>query len=207
MSSKELLMDVIGEEQTQDFAHGVGIKIESPDGYTYIITKMNDQFARVVRRGGSIVNVGTLRGDDIYDVVAAFAVSARLNQVNWQCGNIPVKLPSIMPPRNLGFLTFVFEKFRTVLGDLSRVPSFLRKMHNDLVHDEDSCLLIDFIIVVIFGMLSCVVLLVLGIFAEILFGFIIDAYHIVYGCFLLGLLDLVYISFKRGQITCGGEVD
>lgn len=211
MSSKTLLMEVVGEDLYQDFETGLGITINSPDGFVYRLHKINDRSAHVSRRSGTNVEKGQVSGDDIYDVVASFIMSIRLGRVNWACGNVQVSLPSTMPPqppRNIGFISFALIKvgdgLRVGLKHSKRIPGILARIHNELLSGDD-------------GIFQVYVLLVCGfIFVGLLFMMILDIIFYTREpvmCRLwisvtvpLGVVYYIYLSYKRWQKQWGGEM-
>lgn len=222
MSSRSLLMEVVGEDLYQDFEAGLGISVESPDGYVYRFTKADNRTAHVSRRRDTTVERGEVSGKDIYDTIASFIVSVRLGKVDWRCGVVDVKLPSDMPPfppRNLGFLTFALIKiedglragFRAgprvghrALEYLRRVPSLLAKLHNDLLTEEESVI---YFTLFLSGVWIAIMVMVLGIIEKVV-GYkwgVLMRPGIRVGIPLC-LAYCIYISYRRWQRQWGGEV-
>ena len=71
---------------------------------------------------------GRLKAWNIDDAVASFIQAAKIGKVNWGCGNIDVRLPSSMPPKDLGITTFVRRGLSTMLyGIVTSVESLKNK--------------------------------------------------------------------------------
>lgn len=118
---KNLLKEVLGEDQYQDYEAGLGITIQSPDGYVYRMHKANRSI-HISRRKGSEVSAGDITGRDLYDSAAAFVTAAKLGNVNWACGSIRVELPSNMPPRQINFNSFILSGVSQILRQMFRLP-------------------------------------------------------------------------------------
>ena len=141
---RELITELIGEEDTERYFNGEGIEIKGLS-YTYIIERKRG-YADIVRNRAEVDgyynprdgyhrrNVvatasGRIRAWNIDDAVASFIVAARAGKVNWACGNIDVRLPSSMPPKDLGVLTFLQRGvgtafYATIMG-VEKIRDFL----------------------------------------------------------------------------------
>lgn len=190
--SRELIIELIGEEKARRYYRGQRIEIKAPHhtygiergrGYANIIRSresydeiksyplarpLTDQQKRdyYTRFRGVIItdtevripysytsrtSTGTIRSWNIDDAVASFIVAAKVGKVNWGCGNLDVRLPSSMPPRDLGFLEFISLKVRTSVNALNQgllilnqVPAIIMEIHDDLIKgDGDNQLIIS----------------------------------------------------------------
>jgi hypothetical protein len=125
--SRELLKELLGEENFERYENGDAVGIESPDGYTYKIERRQG-YADIVRSrpssrySYSSRDSGRLRAFDIDDGIATFIEHARLGQVSWKCGNIDIDLPTNMPPKNTDFTTFLFRGIKTIIYYLKILP-------------------------------------------------------------------------------------
>ncbi len=217
MSSKALLMEVVGEDIYQDFEAGLGISIESPDGYVYRFTKTGEREAHVSRRFGTKVERGMVYGRDIYDSVASYIVSVRLGTVDWECGNVRVSLPSSMPPqppRDRGVMTFVLMQIGQLALYSLQVPrvlvEVLTELHNAFINNDDGIAqaYIGLSATLIFA--GILVISALDFFCELIFR---DAIMImpwstmwVRVSVTLCVVYYIYISYRRWQRQWGGEI-
>jgi len=150
---RELLIELIGEEETAKYFEGLAIELEGKN-HNYTIKRKNG-YADLVRTTSqesynyhgnyysaiSLIaagidcsglekgiqytekDTGKLRAWNIDDAVVSFIASAKAGQVNWMCGNIDVRLPSAMPPQNLSPLTFLLRGLKTIVHYLMVLPS------------------------------------------------------------------------------------
>lgn len=127
--SRELLKELLGEENFERYENGDGIRIESPDGHTYQIEKRQG-YADIIRETPATsyryrsTDSGRLRAFDIDDGVATFVENARLGRVDWACGNMDVDLPKNMPPRNTSFMTFLLRGMKSMIYYLRIFPGW-----------------------------------------------------------------------------------
>lgn len=136
---RELLIELIGEEMTDLYFEGGAITIEVETynytierkrGYADIVRRVNKRDAYTYRSTDS----GRLRAWNIDDAVAAFIQAAKVGKVNWGCGNIDVRLPSNMPPKNLSLITFLTRGIRTILYAIAMIPS----KYSELLGSDDA---------------------------------------------------------------------
>ena len=123
--SKELLIEIIGEERFIEFENGFPIKLKDPSNYTFWITKKQwGAFLQRMSPEGQLTE-GKINAKNhgLYDSVASFATGVTLGKVNWGCGSIDVKLPTRMPekkPQNLGVFRYILE---SIIGYSSATKS------------------------------------------------------------------------------------
>jgi len=111
--SRELLTEVIGEEQFIEFENGFPIKVKSPDNYSYWMTKQTwgIKLQRMGSQGELSEGLIKANGSALYDSAASFVTSGKLGKVNWKCGIINIALPNKMPsdlPNDVSFISFLF---------------------------------------------------------------------------------------------------
>ncbi len=217
MSSKALLIEVVGEDIYQDFEAGLGISIESPDGYVYRFTKSSEREAHVSRRFGTKVEKGTVYGRDIYDSVASYIVSVRLGTVDWECGNVRVSLPSSMPPqppRYTGFVSFVVMQIGQLVLYSLQGPRVLAEvfteLHRGLVTDDDGIIQVYWFLSGVLLIVGTLLVGVLGLIYERIF---VDVEVTMLWsrlwaktCIPLCIAYYIYLSYRRWQRQWGGEM-
>lgn len=155
---RELIVELIGEEETERYYNGEQIEIpgrsyiyfiERRRGYADIVrlrvteeylynnrwydigtlSRSNVDYSSLERRvRQSERESGRIRAWNIDDAVASVIVAARVGRVNWACGNIDVRLPSGMPPKNLSLFTFVKRGILTGVYAITQIPTLIPKI-------------------------------------------------------------------------------
>jgi hypothetical protein len=121
----------------------------------YTLHKINESTVEIRQEGRA--TPGYIRqGDlsDLYDSVVAFIQNVKYAGVDWGCGNMALKLPDTMPPRNTSFKTYIYgsllrgsefyKALRAILFIISRVLIFPACIGYYLLAEVNSTL--DFII-------------------------------------------------------------
>ncbi len=217
MSSKALLMEVVGEDIYQDFEAGLGISIKSPDGYMYRFTKSSEREAHVSRRFGTKVEKGVVWGSDIYDSVASYIVSVRLGTVDWKCGSVRVSLPSNMPPqppRDRGVMTFVLMQIGQLVLYSLQGPRVLAEvfteLHRAFINNDDGIAQAYMGLSATLIFAGLFVLMGLNLFCELIFGdvSILQPWSTMWVrvSVTLCVIYYIYISYRRWQRQWGGEI-